>query len=60
MMGSLKNILLHCQENEKEYGALDINPDDPGILINRGWIEALEFVNEHFDIDLRTIQQKGD
>ena len=59
-MGSLKNILLHCQENEKEYGALDINPDDPGRLINRGWNEALEFVQEHFDIDLRTIQQKGE
>ena len=59
-MGSLKNILIHCQENEKEYKAFGINPDDPGRLINRGWIEALEFVQEHFDIDLRTIQQKGD
>ena len=58
-MGNIKNILLHCQENEKEYGELDINPDDPGRLINRGWIEALQFVQEHFDIDLRTIQQKG-
>tara|TARA_Y100000310_G_scaffold301297_1_gene337655 strand:- start:857 stop:1030 length:174 start_codon:yes stop_codon:yes gene_type:complete len=57
-MGSMKNILLHCQKHEIEYEALGINPDDPGRLINRGWIEALEFVQEHFDIDLRTIQQK--
>ena len=59
-MGSLKNILLHCEENEKEYTSFGINPDDPGRLINRGWIEALQFVQEHFDIDLRTIKQKGE
>ena len=58
-MGNLKNILLHCQENEKEYIKYNINPDDRGRLINRGWIEALQFVQEHFDIDLRTIKQKG-
>ena len=59
-MGSIKNVLLHCQENEKEYNTFGINPDDPGRLINRGWIEALEFVQEHFDIDLNTIRQKGE
>ena len=57
-MGSVKNILIHCQENEKEHKAFGSNPDDPGRLINRGWIEALEFIQEHFDIDLRTIRQK--
>ena len=59
-MGNLKNILIHGQENEKEYKEYDINPDDPGRLINRGWIEALQFVQEHFDVDLRTIEQKGE
>jgi len=59
-MGSIKNILIHCQGTEKEYKSFGINPDDPGRLINRGWIEALEFVQEHFDIDFRTIQQKGE
>ena len=44
---------------EKEYIKYNINPDDRGRLINRGWIEALQFVQEHFDIDLRTIKQKG-
>ena len=57
-MGNLKNVLLHCQENEKEYIELDVNPDDNGRLINRGWIEALQFVQEHFDIDLKTIERK--
>ena len=59
-MGSIKNILLHCQEYEKEAVKYDINPDDPCRLINRGWIEALQFVQEHFDIDLRTIKEKGE
>ena len=58
-MGSLKNVLIHCQKNEMDYESYGINPDDSGRLINRGWIEALEFVQEHFDIDLRTIEQKG-
>jgi len=57
-LGNLKNVLLHCQENEKEYIELDVNPDDNGRLINRGWIEALQFVQEHFDIDLKTIERK--
>ena len=57
-MGSIKNVLIQCQENEKEYQEHGINPSDRGRLINRGWIEALQFVEEHFDIDLKTIQQK--
>jgi hypothetical protein len=57
-MGNMKNILLHCQQNEMDFESYGTNPDDPGRLINRGWIEALQFVQEHFDIDLRTIQQK--
>tara|TARA_Y100000310_G_scaffold272517_1_gene287544 strand:+ start:116 stop:295 length:180 start_codon:yes stop_codon:yes gene_type:complete len=58
-MGSVKNILLYCQKHELEYKALGTNPDDPERLINRGWIEALQFVEEHFDVDLTTIEQKG-
>ena len=59
-MGSMKNILILCQQNEREYKSYGVNPDDPKRLVNRGWIEALEFVQEHFDVDLRTIQQKGE
>ena len=57
-MGNLKNILIHCQKHEMDYEAHGTNPDDPGRLINRGWIEALQFVQEHFDIDLKTIERK--
>ena len=58
-MGSIKNILLHCQENEEHYKEYGVMIDNPSRLINRGWIEALQFVEEHFDVDLTTIQQKG-
>ena len=59
-MGNMKNILLHCQQNEIDMESSGVDLGDPGRLINRGWIEALQFVQEHFDIDLRTIQQKGE
>ena len=58
-MGSIKNILLHCQENEEQYKEYWVMLDNPNRLINRGWIEALQFVEEHFDVDLTTIQEKG-
>ena len=59
-MGSIKNILTHCQENEKEYRAFGINPDDPGRLVNRGWIECCEFFLRNFDLTEKTInEQKG-
>ena len=59
MMGSIKNILLHCQENEEQYKEYGVMLDNPNRLINRGWIEALQFVEEYFDVDLTTIQEKG-
>ena len=58
-MGSIKNILLHCQENEEQYKEYGVMLDNPNRLINRGWIEALQFVEEYFDVDLTTIQEKG-
>ena len=57
-MGSLKNILLHCQENEKEYERHGIHDD--GRMINKGWIECCEFFFRNFDIEEKTIQKKGD
>ena len=59
MMGSIKNILLHCQENEEQYKEYGVMIDNPNRLINRGWMEALQFVEEYFDVDLTTIQEKG-
>ena len=58
-MGSIKNVLLHCMKNEQEYQTLKPSDDD-GRLINKGWIEALEYVMRNFDVEDRTIKQKGD
>ena len=57
-MGSLKNILLHCQENEKEYERHGIHDD--GRMINKGWIECCEFFFKNFDITEKTIKEQGE
>lgn len=54
------NILLQCLQHEKTYNKYDINPNDPGRLVNKGWIEALQFVERHFDLTEKTIKEKGD
>mgnify|MGYP003148090034 FL=1 len=61
-MGSLKNILIQCQEHEKEYEKYGINPNDPGRLINKGWIECSKFFFSNFDVTEKTInnEQKGE
>ena len=64
-MGNLKNILIHCQENEKKYKKImdyDINDvdelmQDEARLINYGWIQALRFVQDNFDIEFNTITE---
>jgi hypothetical protein len=57
-MGSLKNILIHCQEFEKEYEQMGIKSDNPKRLVNRGWIDALKFVQDNFDIEFNTIKEE--
>ena len=54
-MGSLKNILQHCKEYEKQYKEFGVNPNDPGRLINKGWIECAEFFLRNFDLTEKTI-----
>ena len=64
-MGNLKNILIHCQENEEKYKKImdyDINDvdelmQDEARLINYGWIQALRFVQSNFDIEFNTIKE---
>ena len=56
-MLNVKKVLLHCKENEREYERFNINPSDPGRLVNKGWIEALEFVNSNFDAEYKTIKE---
>ena len=56
-MGNLKNILQHCQENEKQYDAFGVNPNDPGRLINKGWIECSEFFLRNFDLKEKIVNE---
>ena len=58
-MGNLKNILQHCKENEKQYDSFGVNPNDPGRLINKGWIECAEFFERNFDLTEKTIKEGG-
>ena len=57
-MGSLKNILIQCQEHEKEYEKHGINPDDPGRLVNKGWIECSKFFLSNFYLTEKTITEE--
>ena len=59
-MGELKNILQHCKEYEKQYDAFGINPNDPGRLINKGWIECSEFFLRNFDLTEKIINNERD
>ena len=55
-MGSLKNILLHCKENEKDFAKYGVVSRDRDR--NKGWIECCEFFLRNFDLTEK--QQKGD
>mgnify|MGYP006409300911 CR=1 FL=1 len=58
-VGSIKNLLLHCQETMKKYDD-NVNEDNLRCKhINQGWIEALIFVERNFDITEKTINEKG-
>ena len=59
-MNELKNLLPHCIEIEKQYESLGVNPNDPGRLINKGWIECAEFFLRNFDLTEKTIKEKGE
>ena len=56
-MGNLKNILLLCQEHEKEYKKLGVDSNDPKRLTNKGWIECSEFFLRNFDLTEKTINE---
>ena len=56
-MGSLKNILLQCQENEKDYERYGVISRDRDV--NRGWMECCEFFLRHFDLTEKTVKEKG-
>ena len=57
-MGSLKNILLHCKEYEKEFEKHGVVSRDRDI--NQGWIECCKFFFNNFEIEEKTINEKGE
>ena len=59
-MANIKNVLLHCMEIEQKYKVDTELSDDKDRMRNKGWIEALEYVMRNFDVEDRTIKQKGD
>ena len=54
MMGSLKNILVHLEENERQYESMGIHDD--GRMINKGWIECYKFIRRNYNITEKTIE----
>ena len=54
-MGSLKNILQHCRENEKNFDRYGVASRDRDV--NRGWIECYEFFLNNFDLTEKTINE---
>ena len=57
-MGSLKNIVQHLEANQREYE--DMGIEDRHSHINQGWLECARFFFRNFDVQEKTIQQKGD
>ena len=54
-MGSIKNILQHCQENEKVFAEhKDVSRDRD---VNKGWIECCEFFLRNFDLTEKTTDE---
>jgi len=56
-MGSLKNILLHCQENEKVFAKYGVTSRDRDR--NQGWIECCEFFFRNFELTEKTIENEN-
>ena len=58
-MSNIKNLLLHCMENEQKYQKYNML-DDKDRLINKGWIQAIEYIISNCNVDDKTInEQKG-
>ena len=65
MMTNIKNGLLQCMNNEQKYkdnmaqGDLSFGMmNDTDRMINKGWIEALEYVIRNYEIEDNIIKHK--
>ena len=55
-MGNLKNILIHCQENEKVFAKHNVVSRDRDR--NKGWIECCEFFIRNFNLTEKIINKE--
>ena len=57
-MGSLKEILTLCQENEKDFSKYGVVSRDRDV--NKGWMECCEFLLSNFELTEKTITEEGE
>ena len=57
-MGSLKEILIHLQQDEKEFERYGVTSRDRDR--NKGWIECCKFLLKHFDLTEKIINNERD
>ena len=55
-MGSLKEILILCQENEKDFSKYGVTSRDRDV--NRGWMECCEFFLRNFELKEKTVTEE--
>jgi len=55
-MSSLKEILILCQENEKDFNKYGVVSRDRDV--NKGWMECCEFFLRNFELTEKTITEE--
>ena len=55
-MGSIKEILTLCQENEKDFNRYGVTSRDRDV--NKGWMECCEFFLRNFELTEKTITEE--
>ena len=54
-MGSLKEILTLCQENEKDFSKYGVVSRDRDV--NKGWMECCEFLLSNFELIEKEVRE---
>ena len=57
-MSVIKDILIDLETNQKQYEQMGLENRDS--YINLGWLECARFFFRNFDVEEKTIQQKGE
>ena len=54
-MSSLKEILILCQENEKDFSKYGVVSRDRDV--NKGWMECCEFLLSNFELIEKEVRE---